>query len=383
MAGKSFRSIFAGVGLAAVALVATRTVAQSAPANAAGSAKPKTAEEAFKNVQVLKGIPADQLFPTMQFITASLGVECDFCHQEGAFDNDDKKPKQTARKMMQMMFAINKDNFDGHREVTCYSCHRGAPKPVAIPIIAPSEHKSVEAEGMADTPSNAASLPDANKILDNYVRAVGGADAIRKISSRIQKGTVNFGGHKFAIEIFTETSAKRASLMHLPNGDSITAYDGHDGWLAAPGRPLREMSGADLDAAQVDADLRFPMDAKNIFSDLSVERKEKLGDREVYVLSGLREGQPPVQLYFDEQSGFLLRLVRYAESPLGRNPTQIDYSDYRGADGMKIPFQWTIARPGGRFTIQVDQVQQNVPIDAAKFAKPVEPATPEHKPPPQ
>jgi photosynthetic reaction center cytochrome c subunit len=383
MAGKSFRSIFAGVGLAAVALVATRAVAQSAPANAAGSAKPKMAAEAFKNVQVLKGIPADQLFPTMQFITASLGVECDFCHQEGAFDNDDKKPKQTARKMMQMMFAINNDNFDGRREVTCYSCHRGAPKPVAIPIIAASEHKPVGAEGMEDAPSNAASLPDANKILDNYVRAVGGADAIRNISSRIQKGTVNFGGHKFVIEIFTEASAKRASIMRLPNGDSITAYDGHDGWLAAPGRPLREMSGADLDAAQLDADLRFPMDAKKIFSDLSVERKEKLGDREVYVLSGLREGQPPVQLYFDEQSGFLLRLVRYAESPLGRNPTQIDYSDYRGSGGLKIPFQWTIARPGGRFTIQVDQVQQNVPIDAAKFAKPGEPATPEQKPPPQ
>jgi hypothetical protein len=310
-------------------------------------------------------------------------VECDFCHQEGAFDKDDKKPKQTARKMMQMMFAINKDNFDGHREVTCYSCHRGAPRPVAIPIISDVEHKPVTAEAMEETPAIAASLPDANKIIEKYLRSVGGAEAIQKISSRVQKGNVNFGGHKFAMDVFTQAPDKRVSVMHLPNGDSVTTYDGHDGWVAAPGRPVREMSGADRDAAKLDADLHFPVDAKNVFSDLSVERKAMLGDHEVYVVSGLREGQPPVKLYFDEQSGLLLRLVRYAESPLGRNPTQIDYSDYRDSGGLKIPFQWTISRPGGRFTIQVEQMQQNVPIDAAKFTKPAEAAAPEQKPPPQ
>src|SRR5882672_8208776 len=55
----------------------------------------KKAEEQFKNIQTLKGIPADQLIPSMQFMTASLGVECDFCHVQGAFDKDDKKAKQT------------------------------------------------------------------------------------------------------------------------------------------------------------------------------------------------------------------------------------------------------------------------------------------------
>src|SRR5713226_4737352 len=98
--------------------------------------KVKMAEEAYKNVQSLKGIPADQLIPSMQFITYSLGVECSFCHVEGAFEKDDKKPKQIARKMMQMMAAINRDNFDSKQVVTCNSCHRGAPHPVATPIIA-------------------------------------------------------------------------------------------------------------------------------------------------------------------------------------------------------------------------------------------------------
>jgi len=56
------------------------------------SVPPKTTEQAFKNIQILKGIPADQLIPSMQFISASLGVECEYCHVAGAFDKDDKKP---------------------------------------------------------------------------------------------------------------------------------------------------------------------------------------------------------------------------------------------------------------------------------------------------
>jgi photosynthetic reaction center cytochrome c subunit len=378
MIGESSRSVFVRIGMAAVALVVTGVSAQSGPAKPASTRK--MTDETFKNIQVLKGIPADQLIPTMQFITASLGVECDFCHEQGAFEKDDKKPKQTARKMMQMMFAINKDNFDGHREVTCYSCHRGAPRPVATPIITDEEPNPMAAEALEEPPLNAAPLPAADQILDKYLHAVGGADAIQKISSRVQKGTVNFGERKFPVEVFTQTPDKRTSVMHLPNGDNITAYDGHGGWVAAPGRPVREMSGADLAAAELDADLHFPVHVKKIFGDLSVERKEKIGDRQVYVLSALREGQPPVRLYFDEQSGLLLRLVRYAESPLGRNPTQIDYADYRDAAGVKTPYRWTVARPGGRFSIQVDQMEQNVAIDDAKFAKPAA-AAPEQKPP--
>src|SRR5437763_1707703 len=76
----------------------------------------QTTDKKFKNIQVLKGIPADQLIPAMQFITASLGVDCSFCHVENHFDQDDKKPKRMARKMMQMMAAINEQNFDNHRE---------------------------------------------------------------------------------------------------------------------------------------------------------------------------------------------------------------------------------------------------------------------------
>ena len=76
------------------------------------------------------------------------------------------------------------------------------------------------------------------------------------------------------------------------------------------------------------------------------------------------------RLYFDKNSGLLVRLVRYAETPVGRNATQIDYADYREMDGVKSPFRWTLSRPNGRFTIQVKEAKNNVAIEDAKFVKP-------------
>lgn len=366
--------------IAAVAFPIAAAWAQSAsPQLVKPESEPKTTDQAYKNIQVLKDLPADQLIPAMQFVASSLGVECEFCHVESAFDKDEKKPKQAARKMMRMMFAINKDNFDGHREVTCYSCHRGARKPVGIPIIGDEEPKIEVAMDMTSEETNAAipdvaRLPAVDQILAKHVQALGGEDAIRKVSSRIEKGTITaFGGHQFPVEVFTKAPDKRVFVMHLPNGDSITAFDGHVGWIGAPGRPVREMSGGELEGAKLDADFFFPLRLKEMFTKLESEQAVKIGDHEANVVSGFADNQPVIRLYFDMQSGLLLRSVRYAESPLGRNPTRIDYADYRKEGGVKIPFRWTVARPSGRFTIQLTEVEQDIPIDDGRFSKPGEP----------
>jgi photosynthetic reaction center cytochrome c subunit len=343
--------------------------AQTAPS----SEEPKTTEQAFKNIKVLKGLPADQLIPSMQFITASLGVECEFCHVERAFEKDDKKPKEAARKMIQMMLAINKDNFEGHREVTCNTCHRGSAHPVSIPAIA-SEDQAPGAAAMehgehGESPdeSTDASQP-VDPILEKYLAAVGGANAVQKISSRVEKGNASMGGRQIPIEIYAQAPDKRVSILHLPGGDNITAFDGHSGW----------MGPSEIDAARLDADLYFPVHVKEIFSELHVASSEKIGGQDLTVVRGLRQGKPPVKLYFDKL-GLLVRMVRYGDSALGLNPTQVDYADYRDSGGVKIPYQWTIARPSGRFTIRVDKVEQNVPIDAARFAPP--PPPPGQSPP--
>jgi photosynthetic reaction center cytochrome c subunit len=340
----------------------------------AAAAGPKKAEEQFKNIRILKGVPAEQIFPTMQFITASLGVECEFCHVKNAFEKDDQKPKQTARKMMEMMFAINTDNFDGHREVTCYSCHRGSAHPQAIPAVTAEEAPGAGPKEAMGEPKPAEGKentgPTAEQLLDKYVQASGGAAAIDKVTSRVMKGTIEFGGKSLPIDIYSKDPEKRISLTHMPDGDSVTAFNGHEGWMGTPGHPLREMHGSDLDGASMDADLHLATHLKTMFSDMRVRDTEKVGDHEAYVLVGQREGMPPIRLYFDEQSGLLLRMVRFGETALGWLPTQIDYADYRDIDGVKIPYRWTLARPSGRFTIQLSDAKQNVPVDDAKFVRP-------------
>ena len=330
----------------------------------------KKAEEQYKNIQVLKGMPADQLIPAMQFISASLGVECQFCHVQDEFDKDDKKPKLIARKMMTMMFAINKDNFDGHREVTCYSCHRGNPKPQETPPVAAEGVAPLAALTGNEESGKPIAEPSAAQLFEKYLQAVGGAAAVDRITSRVMKGTITFGDRNVPIDIYAKDPEKRISFTHTPDGDSVTAFNGQEGWLGFPGRPAREMRGQELDAAAMDADLHFAAHLANMFNDVKVRGAEKIGDADTYVVVGRREDKPPLRLYFDKNSGLLMRLVRYAQSPLGLLPTQIDYADYREAGGVKIPFRWTLARTNGRFTIQLSEVKENAPVDDAKFAKP-------------
>ena len=365
------RGTMLGVALAAAVLAGTALIAgaQAPPApgpSPAPPAAPKTAGEAFKNVRVLKDIPADQLIPTMQFISASLGVECNYCHVQGAFEKDDRKPKKAARTMMQMMAAIDKDNFDGDRDVTCFTCHRGSPKPESIPAVATEEPKP-EPEVAAT-----AALPTADQVLAKYAQAVG-AEALEKVTSRVQKGQLlGFGGREMPIEVFDKAPDKRLSVMQTPRGEMITAYDGNRGWLTGREGP-QPMSAAEAEAARLDADLRFPLDVKRLFTAFAVRSSETIDGRDAVLLLARNEGQPPLKLYFDAQTGLLLREERYADTALGYLPTRIDYADYRDVDGVKVPFRWTLARPGGRFTIQVDSTQQNVPIDDAKFAMPAAP----------
>jgi photosynthetic reaction center cytochrome c subunit len=341
----------------AIALCAVSLHAQHAESNAA--------EQTYKNITQLKGTPADQLVPSMQFIASSLGVECTFCHVQGKMDADDKPAKKTAREMMAMTAAINKNSFAGQRQVTCFSCHHGSSHPANTPPVLTSD---TPAHSEARTATGAA--PTAEDILEKYVTALGGSGAMKKITSRAMKGTILAGGSETPIDVIAKAPNKRISISHNPNGESFTAFDGTAGWLGNTGRPAREMSAAESEAAGLDAEFYLGLRLKEIFAQLRPGRPEEIGGVECDQLIGSRPGRPPVRLYFDKKSGLLQRLVRYGETPLGRNPTQIDYADYREVEGVKMPFRWTLARPNGRFTIQIADVKINVPVEDARFAKP-------------
>ena len=305
----------------------------------------------------------------MQFISASLGVDCEHCHVERANEKDDKKEKETARKMIAMVAAINRDSFAGKREVTCNSCHRGAVRPAAAPAVADAASTMAPERGAAE--AKPAELPAADAILDKYLQAVGGAGALEKIASRVQKGKMaGFGPAEMPVEVYAQAPDRRISIVHTPRGDSITAYDGKTGWLGNAGRPPRDMSVAEIEAARLDADMRLPARIRQMFKEIKVAPQEKIDGRDANHLIAVNDGKPPVEFWFDAQSGLLVRMMRYAETPLGRNPTRIDYADCRDADGVKIPFRWAVSRPGSRFEIAVDETLQNVPIESTRFEKP-------------
>lgn len=93
------------------------------------SSKEKRVEQEYKNIQVLKGVPAERLTKIMFAFKDSLGVECTYCHIKDQFEKDDKTTKQIARKMIKRVLEINGDGLGGR--VSCYTCHRGNARPPA------------------------------------------------------------------------------------------------------------------------------------------------------------------------------------------------------------------------------------------------------------
>jgi photosynthetic reaction center cytochrome c subunit len=345
--------------------------------------KPLMAEDAFKNIQVLKGIPADEFMGTMSVFSAALGESCETCHdgKDGwaSYALDTIPRKRTARRMVTMMAAINQANFGGRQVVTCFTCHRGANRPRATPSLA-----DVYGEPPPDGPDElvrpAPDAPPADQVLDKYIQAIGGASRLAAFTSFVAKGTSGgYGpeGDKRPVDIFAKSPGQRTTIIHTLDGDSTATFDGRAGWLAAPHRPtaVLGLTGGDLDGAKVDAQLSFPGQIKQTFGGWRAGAVTRIDDRPTQVLQATSPGGTLANFYFDRESGLLVRLVRFASGKVGRLPTQIDYADYREVAGVKLPFRWTVTWLSGVDTYEMSEIRPNVPVEAAKFAKPA-PAAP-------
>ena len=384
-------SAFALLWLAGSALAAPQ---------AASTPKQQMAEEVFKNVQVLKGIPVDDFMGTMGVMSAAVGYDCSECHANAGTDKvdwaADTQKKVVARKMTTMVATINKENFSGRQMVTCWSCHHGRDRPATTPSM-----ETVYGPGsteMDDVLSQMPGQPEPNVILDKYLQAIGGADRLAGLKSFVATGaSVGFGGFGGGghVQIFAKFPDQRTTAITFDASTgrtpSVRAYNGHEGWIKTPLAVLTDyqLNGGELDGAKLDAEMSFPGQIKQVLSNLRVslpttisdlpgpssqtksETAEGLGqDRLVNVVQGTGPRGMLATLYFDQKSGLLLRMVRYARTPIGRVPTQVDFSDYRDVSGVKMPFHLTFAWLDGRDAIQLNDVQTNVPIDAAKFGRP-------------
>ena len=368
-------------------------------------AAPRTADQVFKNIQVLKGVPVDDFMGTMGIMCAALGFDCSDCHTNAGTEKVDwaaDTPKKVrARKMVQMMAAINRDNFSGRQMVTCWSCHHGRDRPATTPTL--EFMYGPATQEMDDVLTQMPGQPEASQIIDKYLQALGGAERVAAVKSYVAHGSsVGFGGFGGGgrVQIFARFPDQRSTLIDFPQnpqrGRTIRTYDGKEGWLETPLTVLGKypLTGGELDGARLDAMLSFPAQIKQALSNLRVSLPATISDlpapasqsasnitmtaigqdRLVNVVQGTGSRGILATLYFDQQSGLLLRVVRYGPSPIGRVPTQIDFGDYRDVHGVKMPFKLVFGWMDGRDAIQLSDIQTNVPIDAAKFQPPPEPA---------
>jgi photosynthetic reaction center cytochrome c subunit len=318
----------------------------------------------------------------MGFFSASLGFNCTNCHTAESLGNwtkyaDDVPAKRTARRMIRMVETINKENFGGRRMVTCYSCHRGGGRPKVIPSLleqystpSPEDPNEVEIHLQPGAPS-------VDQVLDKYIQALGGAQRLAALASFVAKGT--YGGYdtdflKVPVEIYARAPGERTMIAHTPIGDSTTTFDGRAGWIAAPDKPVPLISlaaGPDLDGVKLEAELSFPARVKQALGNWRAGFPDtSIGDRDVQVIQGTTAGGSRVKLFFDKESGLLARLVRYADSVVGINPIQIDYSDYRQVGEVKMPYHWTVTWTDGQSNIDLSEIQPNAAIDATRFRAP-------------
>ena len=387
--------IIAAAGIAAAALLGSG----SAVAQPAAPEKPLMADQIFKNIQALKGLSVDDFMETMGIMTAALQFDCSDCHANAGTDRvdwaADTPRKRTARRMVLMVQKINAENFAGRQMVTCWTCHRNRDRPLTTPTMeAIYSMPSLESDDVLTTPPGS---PTPQSILDKYIEASGGAQKLAGLTSFVATGTsVGFGGFGggAAVEIDAKYPDKRATIAifkkETNRGDQIRAYDGKTGWVRTPLNVVGEyqLNGSDLDGYRFDAQLSFPGQIKQVLTNLrtgpptaisdlpgpssqtSLQEDSTIQNHSVDVVQGTGSRGLLVTLYFDRNTHLLLREVRYGAGPIGRVPTQIDYSDYKDVNGIKLPFRIMYAWLDGRDAIALDNYKLNVPIDEKKFGRP-------------
>jgi hypothetical protein len=275
---------------------------------AAGSER--TAEQEFKNIKVLTGMPASQMMPVMHLMRASLGVQCGFCHvtEGNRFDLDTKMEKETAREMIRMVFSINKDNFEGQTRVTCNTCHRGQEHPVRVPPIGQGQFADTT-RAAAEAEEGHAKLPTAAEVLDRYIQALGGRAALEAVQSRVSRGT----------------------LLRMRVDDSGTPK----------ARAVNRGQEEPFEIAQQATDLRKDLELRGRADKARVTGREPLDGadgKEAFVLRMPGDNGTSQTLYFDAETGLLRRQIINRPTVLGPDPEQTDFDDYRAVGNVKVPF---------------------------------------------
>ena len=343
--------------------------AQVSPAN-----EGKTAEQVYKNIKVLQGTPANELNQSMHLMKGATGMDCLYCHIEREWEKDVKPAKDVARAMITMMMDINKRNFGGRQVVTCNTCHNGRPIPAAMPVFPVLEPKETLKPA----------LPTVDQILAKYVQSLGGEAALRKITSRTITGTQYIptgpGGTvptPASVERYLKAPNLAVTIYRAPTYAISQGYDGRAAWSQDQAGRVTVPVTLDVGRAARAADFYEPLNLKREYQEMTVRGIEQVNGHDAYLVVGVPQGDLPESLYFDMNTGLLLRKQTVLPTPIGGSPYQADFDDYRDTgSGVKFPFLIHMSPSNARTelapeaTLRVTKVEDNKAIEDAKFAKP-------------
>jgi len=357
------------------------------------------APDYYKNIKILTKLPADQVRTQMEYFTASLGVQCNFCHVQGQFDSDDNPRKDRARKMMKMVDRFNDDTVNDIT-VTCATCHHNRVPPERTPTLAVNMTQA-EAEAAAAARAARGGGPGgqgpgrggpggpgggqgrgrgpapepkptetADAVLAKYAQALGGDAALAAAKTRVLEGTQT-GRDLQTQPIKVQekiTGEYRADIASTPN-PSVRVSAPAGAWTTGFGPNPRDLEG--VQAAQVarPTDFGLALNAKTIYSSFDVRRYETIDGKRSIVIDAKRGPLVTESLYFDLESGLLLRRGVQTKTSYGNLAEQVDYSDYKEAGGIKIPFTVRHATWNQVTTVKFADAKVNAQIDDAIYVK--------------
>jgi photosynthetic reaction center cytochrome c subunit len=328
----------------------------------------QTMEQKYKNIQVLKGLPESQMRPMMNYISASLGVNCAFCHvrngDQWEFEKDDSNHKKTARRMIQMTMDINKNSFQGRTQVSCFTCHRGNEHTVGVP---PLPRVAPKEEARSNDPR-----PTPQQILAKYAEAIGSKEAVEKIKTRVIKGvSVAANGQSFPLEILFASPDKYSLSVSLPQGATTQKLNGASGWIKNA-REDRAMDDVDIARAKSLAWSLEPLQIKEPYPQMNFGGAEKIDGRDAQIVRMALPDKRRAAFYFDKETGLLTRRVVMTETPIGVDSEQTDYEDYREVDGVKVAHTIRTSYLDNFYssTRKFTEIKHNAQVDEAQFKMP-------------